>query len=314
MMHEYHSISSLTAPCSPTQRREALLHLAAAHDPQGQSALSAALKTMKNASDEEWQGLWVHNAAGRMTGAVWVQCLPMNMAQLWLPLPSIEVEQARELLQAAYQWVKTRNIRLCHVVLANDTAQTEALLIEQGMQRLAHLEQLTVRCDQREGLTPETSLSFQRFSALSNNDQLALLAKVGRESLDSRALREILSTQEVLAGFYHQDPQAPQHWYAVGYQGTVIGVLLLAPSTAQGRWELLLMGLIPEWRGKRLGRALLDKALDLAHYGGAQAVILAVDKVNVPAKRLYQRAGFVGYAEQRVFAWRGGGERSESSK
>jgi GNAT superfamily N-acetyltransferase len=313
MTHQHHARSSFMAPCPPSQRREALLHLAATHDPQGQSALSAALKTMINASDEEWQGLWVHYAAGRLTGAVWVQCLPMNMAQLWLPLPSIEAEQTRELIQAAYQWVKTHNIRLCHVVLSAYATQTEMLLIEHGMQRLVHLEQLTVRCDQRAGGTTETSLSLQPFSALTNAEQLALLAEVGQASLDSRALREILSTQEVLTGFYHQDPQAPRHWYAVGYQGAVIGVLLLAPR-AQDQWELLLMGLIPEWRGKGLGRALLNKALDLAHRSGAKALLLAVDKVNVPAKRLYQRAGFVGYAEQRVFAWRGGGERSESSE
>ena len=72
------------------------------------------------------------------------------------------------------------------------------------------------------------------------------------------------------------------------------------------------MGLIPEWRGMGLGRALLNSALALAQQAGIQEVVLAVDEVNVPAKRLYQQAGFKHYAQQRLLAWKGGGERSES--
>lgn len=59
--------------------------LAAAHDPAQQSALSAAVKTMYNQSDTQWEGLWVILEAGQVTAALWVQRLPMNMAQLWLP-------------------------------------------------------------------------------------------------------------------------------------------------------------------------------------------------------------------------------------
>jgi ribosomal protein S18 acetylase RimI-like enzyme len=76
----------------------------------------------------------------------------------------------------------------------------------------------------------------------------------------------------------------------------------------------MLMGLTSEWRGKGLGRALLNKALELAQQAGAQAVMLAVDDVNLPARRLYQQAGFVRYAQQRLLAWKGDGERSEAPK
>ncbi|BBI65328.1 hypothetical protein HSBAA_66340 [Vreelandella sulfidaeris] len=55
------------------------------------------------------------------------------------------------------------------------------------------------------------------------------MAAVGHDSLDSRALRNVLSENELLAGFYQQAPQAPQYWYAVDYQGVTVGVLLMAP-------------------------------------------------------------------------------------
>ncbi|BBI65327.1 hypothetical protein HSBAA_66330 [Vreelandella sulfidaeris] len=74
----------------------------------------------------------------------------------------------------------------------------------------------------------------------------------------------------------------------------------------------MLMGLAPDWRGKGLGRSLLNKALELAQQSGALDVVLAVDDVNLPAKRLYQQAGFVRYAQQHLLAWKGGGARDEA--
>nr|WP_298055948.1 GNAT family N-acetyltransferase [uncultured Halomonas sp.] len=320
--------------CPPSRRREALLQLAAAHDPAQQAALSAAIKAMYHQPEDHWDGLWITLEAGQLTGAIWVQRLPMNMAQLWLPstglpktgLPKTERNHADALLHAARQWVKTHNIRLCHVELLPQASASEAsffseapffseaLLIEHGMQCLARLERLTSgRFERRLAMGEATPLSLQPFGKLSPPEQLALLTAVGQDSLDSQPLRDVLSIEELLAGFYQQDPQAPKHWYAVNYQGAVIGVLLLAPPLASGRWELMLMGLIPKWRGQGLGRSLLNKALALAQQAGAQEVILAVDAVNLPAKRLYQQAGFERYAQQHLLAWKGGGERDCNS-
>nr|WP_290829973.1 GNAT family N-acetyltransferase [Halomonas sp.] len=322
--YQHPSRSLSVIPCPPDKRREALLHLAAAHEPALQPMLSTALKGMTDASDEQWQGLLVSYQNAQLNGAIWVQRLPGNMARLWLPRvlasPSAEEKPLHMLLDAAHQWVKTHPIRLCHVELAPQAAETEALVLEHGMQRLVHLDHLVGRVDlisqsdQRLPLNTGAPLSLQPLSGLSSAEQLDLLAKVGRHSLDSPALRDILSVEELLAGFYHQDPQAPQHWYAVSYQQAVVGVLLLAPRPALGRWELLLMGLTPEWRGQGLGRALLNKAMSVAQQSGVAEIMLAVDERNLPAKRIYQQAGFKSFAQQRLFAWKSEGERRESTK
>ncbi|MDQ7733870.1 GNAT family N-acetyltransferase [Halomonas sp. SpR1] len=309
-----------------------MLKLAAAHDPAQQAALSAAIKAMYHQSDEHWDGLWVTFEAGEITAAIWVQLLPMNMAQLWLPiagspntggpntvlpksgLPKVVETPAQLLLDKARQWVKTQNIRLCHLELSSEASETEGLLVKHGMQRLVCLEYLIGSTHRRLAMNEAMPLSLQPFGDLSQTEQLSLLAAVGQDSLDSRPLREVLSIKELLAGFYHQDPQAPQHWYAVGYQNAVVGVLLLAPRPASGRWELMLMGLKPPWRGKGLGRSLLNKALELTQQAGAQEMALGVDDVNFPAKRLYLQAGFIRYTQQRLLAWKGGDERGEAPK
>jgi len=296
--------------CPPSRRREALLQLAAAHDPALQSALSGAVKAMANAPDQAWEGLRVIKTAGQLTGAIWVQPLPMNMAQLWLP--NVAGAHAHALLRAAHAWVEQQPIRLCHLELPPQAAATEALLMEHGMQRLASLEHLVGSTHRRLAMNEARPLTLQPLGAFSQAEQINLLAAVGHDSLDSVPLRDVLSVNELLAGFQQQDSQAPQHWYAVHYQDALVGVLLLAPRPLLNRWELMLMGLIPEWRGMGLGRALLNSALALAQQSGTQEVVLAVDEVNVPAKRLYQQAGFKQYAQQRLLAWKGGGERSEA--
>lgn len=307
---QHYPIQALKCPAS--KRREALLQLAAAYDPAQQAALSAAVKAMYNQPDERWAGLWVTFEAERLTGAIWVQTLPSNMAQLWLPKAAGKHAQA--LLEAAHQWVNAQHIRLCHVELAPDASETQALLRQYGMQRLVCLEYLNASCYRRLAMNEAMPLSLQPFGELSQAEQVNLLADVGEGSLDSRPLRDLLSIKELLAGFYRRAPQAPQHWYAVSFQNVVVGVLLLAPRPALGRWELMLMGLTPSWRGIGLGRSLLNTAMELAQQAGAPEMVLGVDDVNLPAKRLYEQAGFVCYARQRLLAWKGGGERGEEPK
>ena len=57
----------------------------------------------------------------------------------------------------------------------------------------------------------------------------------------------------------------------------------------------LAIGIVPEWRGKGLGRTLLRDLLDRAHGLGHPRISLAVDLDN-PARRLYESEGFVTVA------------------
>jgi ribosomal-protein-alanine N-acetyltransferase len=59
-----------------------------------------------------------------------------------------------------------------------------------------------------------------------------------------------------------------------------------------GEAELLAIGVLPEARGRMVGRALLDTALADAVEGGARAMFLEVAVDNGPARALYRRAGF----------------------
>src|SRR5437588_4685489 len=69
-------------------------------------------------------------------------------------------------------------------------------------------------------------------------------------------------------------------------------VAFILSRLVAGEAEILSVAIAPSRRGKGLGRQLLDHHLRRLAGLGARAVFLEVDANNVPARRLYQRAGF----------------------
>jgi ribosomal-protein-alanine N-acetyltransferase len=70
----------------------------------------------------------------------------------------------------------------------------------------------------------------------------------------------------------------------------LIGFIL--SRLAAGEAEILSVAIAPGWRGRGLARPLLDLHLRRLAGLGVRAVFLDVDKSNVPARALYERAGF----------------------
>jgi len=89
---------------------------------------------------------------------------------------------------------------------------------------------------------------------------------------------------------------ANTHYLLVDHQGAEpIGDAHAAGFTlvraAPGEEELLLVGVIPDARGRGLGRSLLRRAIDDAEARGAERLFLEM-RANNPARRLYERFGF----------------------
>lgn len=288
-------------PCPSHRQREALLHLAAVYDPALQPALQNALTMAKAEPNAHWQGLWVAMDGDNIAAAAWVQPQANQTAQLWLPKHLNTAAHA--LLEGLHGWVREQPIALCHVSLPAHLMAWENPLTASGMRVLATLAHLVWPCQAVQ--PPQAPLTLQPLQALTQAEQLALLARVGEGSLDCPALREALPVETLLAGFHAQATSgmspSPSHWFRLCYQGETVGVLLLAPH--QLRWSLQLMGLVPEWRGKGVGRAIIQHAQALAAQAGAQRLSLTVDSQNTPAQRVYAQAGLVEEGREVLLAW-----------
>lgn len=72
--------------------------------------------------------------------------------------------------------------------------------------------------------------------------------------------------------------------------GTPVGILLVARRGWTGR--IAGLGVVPEMRGKGLGRSIMTGALEEAEARGDRGVVLEVFEQNAPAVKLYEGLGF----------------------
>jgi ribosomal protein S18 acetylase RimI-like enzyme len=111
-------------------------------------------------------------------------------------------------------------------------------------------------------------------------------------TLDCTALDGIRDMDDVIDGYKATGTFRPVNWMFVRHEGADIGVLLLADHVAARHWELMYMGIVPEYRGRGWGRQIAHYAQWLARGARAERLLVAVDAKNRPAANVYRSTGF----------------------
>ncbi len=107
---------------------------------------------------------------------------------------------------------------------------------------------------------------------------------------------EILAA-EILAGLVKSfDPEHEQSWIAER-NGSVLGSVFVVRAT-EAVAKLRLLYVEPAARGLGLGRRLVDECIDFARAKGYRTLVLWTNDVLVPARRIYQQAGFICVARE----------------
>lgn len=109
-------------------------------------------------------------------------------------------------------------------------------------------------------------------------------AEERERTLEQAAARLAPSPDRITLGAFHDDRLAGM-------------AALVRPTRAKQRHRAVLtsMYVVPEARGLRLGRALLEQVLEAARAWEVSEVALAVTVGNNPARELYAGAGFITY-------------------
>jgi GNAT superfamily N-acetyltransferase len=152
-------------------------------------------------------------------------------------------------------------------------------------------------------------------------DEFASLAdRTYRETLDCPQLSAYRTAIQTLRSYRSTVAFEPKWWFRVLEKPTqrTIGCLVLARhrscnpretgGCSENVAEIVYMGLIPEARRRGLGRELLDCAMQVARLGDCSRIILAVDRLNHPAKSIYHRAGLDHLLSETVWFKRFNGE------
>lgn len=117
-------------------------------------------------------------------------------------------------------------------------------------------------------------------------DEAARIEATASEGWDSRAIAEEING-------------AAGRVYGLRCEGVLTGVAIFQLVLDEA--SLLSITLLPEFRGRGLGRRLLTRALEALETEGAQTCFLEVRSRNAPALALYRSLGFVQAGLRRGF-------------
>jgi ribosomal protein S18 acetylase RimI-like enzyme len=147
-------------------------------------------------------------------------------------------------------------------------------------------------------VTLPTGIRLEPYSAGTHELFKRTIQESYRDTLDCPALSGLRDMEDVIAGHQAVGPFDPQLWSLVMEHHRPLGVMLLADVVARNALELVYLGLVPEARGRGLGRALMNRVLAIAARRGFALASCAVDAANEPAAKLYRRCGFTRVAER----------------
>lgn len=205
-----------------------------------------------------------------------------------------------DLLEHQAEHAARRHIRLLQIILPPGRTHTEALLLRAAFQFLANLQYLECSVG-RPGPPPVPEITWKTYNTKMRGAFVDTIERTYTGSLDCPLLsgkRDILDIVEGHKAAGHFDPHS---WFLGLDRDQPLAVLLLSVSPGMNNAEIVYMGVVPEARGRGLGRALLHTANVAAVQARAECLTLAVDADNHYALRLYRSFGFACKVERR--AW-----------
>jgi ribosomal protein S18 acetylase RimI-like enzyme len=278
-----------------------------------QTRVDNALRLMRQ-GELEPDGVLVVADKQRLLGAM--VCLPVPGASglIWPPQASEESTQQEiedQLLSCAIRWLQQRGAKLGQTLLAEKETCLAAPLERHGFVHITSLWYLRHNLELPAGpdaAAPE--LAYQAYLSSCSDLFHQTLMRTYEQTRDCPEVNGVRTLEEIVAGHQAQGIYDPARWLLALQAGEPVGVLLMAEISEWQGWDLSYIGVVPEARGRGIGRELTRKALGDARAAGATQVTLAVDTRNRPAWSLYLDLGFEVFDRREVYLaiWNGPGD------
>lgn len=247
--------------------------------------------------------LWLVARGGRPLAAAMLVPNPGRTGMLFVSPPAAEAHAPlARLVERLCAGLDPARFRLVQAIL-DPWQENEARLMEDaGLSPLATLLYM-----QRSTAAPERTLDLgpglraETWSPGSRPHFEAAILESYRDTLDCPGLVGLRGIDDILAGHRASGEFAPDLWFVYLAGDTPAAVMLLSLLPQRQGAELVYLGMAPPWRGRGLGRKLVEHALTLVRRRGATTMLLAVDDRNTPAMHLYTALGFVAHARKLVY-------------
>lgn len=243
-----------------------------------------------------FEGMLVSVDDGTVTGVIWVVRMPGNTSVTGLPvtIDANSIEKQSELLEAANQWIEEQGISLNQFVLAPDQeSEWRDSLGKQQHSIAIQLDDMSREIDHPgPDQTDIPEIDLIPCQGRADAEIADVIESTFQASADCPELAHHHDRDEMLAGYRATGDSGDEFWYLLEYEKQHVGCLLLGLRPAIRRAEIVYVGICPSARGKRIGAAALEVAMNVARTQGCREVVAAVDHRNQPALTMYERSGF----------------------
>jgi ribosomal protein S18 acetylase RimI-like enzyme len=290
----------LRAP--PALRREAL-EMVLQDVPEGRrSEYIDRLLASAQARELDLDGLLVARQGDGLVGAIWGYLQPGHVASLWPPvvLDSDGDAASDALLSHLATWLANGGTEIAQALLPVDGARQTAQMVRQGFTHMADLLYMVCLASHFPNSEPQSPLAFEAASAAADARLTGVVERTYERTLDCPQLNGVRDVRDVLAGYRACGTFDPSRWLIARDGEQDVGCLLLTDEPADDQWEIVYAGLVPAARGHGYGLSMARHAQWLARCAGRARLVLAVDAANVPAVKMYERAGFVVWDRRRA--------------
>lgn len=171
-------------------------------------------------------------------------------------------------------------------------AEADAEILQAaGFERLAELVYMRAAT----GGVSETArgdVSWRRCGEFTERELAAVISQTYVGSLDCPGLSGVRDVADVIRGHKASGVFSPETWWIVDRGGEAAGCVLVNDSSARPSSEIVYLGVVRSHRGAGIGEALVRRAAAGARKRGREALTLAVDAANAPARQVYEAIGF----------------------
>ncbi len=208
---------------------------------------------------------------------------------------------AVELIRRTVQSANPAHVHLVQALLEPRQTNIEQLYLQAGFTTLATLVYLenTLPMSRAAASPPainwpdQFKLQLASYSPAQHDLFARTILATYEDTRDCPGLRGLRDIADIIDGHQSIGRFDPHLWHVLHQGDEPVGVMLLNPMPTQGTMELVYLGLTPSWRGRGLGKTLLQWGLELTRSAHLRSMICAVDADNAPAVNLYQSLGFV---------------------
>ncbi|MCD4824059.1 MAG: GNAT family N-acetyltransferase [Phycisphaerae bacterium] len=187
-------------------------------------------------------------------------------------------------------------------VLDENSGGNMPILEQAGFGELAELVYMQRKIENPGEARAEVPWSFRHFGQFTRQELVDVIRATYQGTLDCPRLCGVRRMEEVLASHQATGKFTPEWWLLASCGGLPAGCILVNRALHSSTAEIVYMGVVPEFRGRGLGFAMLDRVERLGRDAHIEAMRLAVDAKNTYAQGLYRRFGFDETHRRRCFA------------